>query len=62
MEIQSDVPVSIVIDVEELPHNWSAWRSFTGQIFYYNGNTSMFTWELPRKSSAPTRNRSKRQR
>jgi hypothetical protein len=51
MEIQSDVPVSIVIDVEELPHNWSAWRSFTGKIFYYNGNTSMFTWELPRKSS-----------
>ena len=48
MKIRANVPVSILIKMEGIPANWFAWKSPHGRIFYYNGNTGLFTWDKPK--------------
>ncbi len=48
---KTDVPMSVLIEASGLPKGWSAWRSPTGNIFYYNGNVGRFTWSKPNKSA-----------
>ena len=48
MKIRANVPVSVLINMEGIPDNWFAWKSPQGRIFYYNGNTGLFTWDKPK--------------
>ena len=42
------------VKIKGLPSNWSAWKAPSGELFYCNGTTGVFTWQQPALISPPT--------
>ena len=59
IQSRSRLTVSVAIKLKGLPADWDAWRSPSGNIFYYNGLTGLYTWEPPPMKAEDRRFREK---